>query len=85
MTEDRTFPFVGASVSRAMKAEAQPTVKFGGQPAITVEAQGGFDPTSFLSFTAWYKKKHNLKLGADPAELAKLIAVFKTIQDTLSL
>jgi len=35
-----------------MKAEAQPTIKVEEQPAITVEAQGGFDPTSFLSFTA---------------------------------
>jgi hypothetical protein len=68
-----------------MKAEAQPTVKFGGQPAVTVEAQGGFDPTSFLSFIAWYEKKHNLKLGADPTELTKLMAAFKTIQDALSL
>ena len=51
-TEDRTFLFIGASVSRAMKAEAQPTIKVEEQPAITVEAQGGFDPTSFLSFTA---------------------------------
>ncbi|KFY03277.1 hypothetical protein V490_00233 [Pseudogymnoascus sp. VKM F-3557] len=84
-TEDRIFPFVGASVSRAMKAEAQPTIKVEGQPAITVEAQGGFDPTSFLSFTAWYEKRHNLKLGADPAELTKLMAAFKTIQDALSL
>jgi hypothetical protein len=68
-----------------MKAEAQPTIKVEGQPAITVEAQGGFDPTSFLSFTAWYKKKHNVKLGTDPAELTKLMATFKTIQDALSL
>ena len=50
-----------------------------------VDAQDGFDPTSFLSFTAWYEKKHNLKLGADPAELTKLMAAFKTIQDALSL
>jgi hypothetical protein len=34
-----------------MKAEAQPTVKVKGQLAITIKAQGGFDPTSFLSFT----------------------------------
>ena len=68
-----------------MKAEAQPTIKVEGQPAITVEAQGGFDPTSFPSFTAWYEKKHNLKLGADPAELTKLMSAFKTIQDALSL
>jgi hypothetical protein len=83
-TEDRTFPFVGASVSRAIKAEAQPAVKVEAQPA-KVEAQDGFDLTSFLSFTAWYEKKHNLKLGADPAELTKLMAAFKTIQDALSL
>lgn len=51
-TEDRTFPFVGASVSRAIKAEAQPAIKVEGQPSAKVEAQGGFDPTSFLSFTA---------------------------------
>jgi hypothetical protein len=75
-TEDRTFPFVGASVSRAIKVEAQPA---------KVEAQDGFDPTSFLSFTAWYEKKHNLKLGADPAELTKMMAAFKTLQDALSL
>ena len=83
-TEDRTFPFVGASVSRAIKAEAQPAVKVEAQPA-KVAAQDGFDPTSFLSVTAWYEKKHNLKLGADPAELTKLMAAFKTIQDALSL
>ncbi|KAG4415545.1 hypothetical protein IFR04_011309 [Cadophora malorum] len=83
-TEDRTFPFVGASVSRAIQAEAQPAVKVEAQPA-KVEAQDGFDPTSFLSFTAWYEKKHNLKLGADPAELTKLMAAFKTIQDALSI
>jgi hypothetical protein len=34
-----------------MKAEAQPTIKVEGQLVITVEAQGGFNPTSFLSFT----------------------------------
>jgi hypothetical protein len=62
-----------------MKAEAQPTIKVEGQLVITVEAQGGFNPTSFLSFTTWYKKKHNLKLGADPIKLIKLIAAFKTI------
>ncbi|MCJ1360343.1 MAG: hypothetical protein MMC33_010348 [Icmadophila ericetorum] len=84
-TEDRTFPFVGASVSRAIKAEAQPATKVEGQPAITAEVQGGFDPTSFLSFNAWYEKKHNVKLGADPAELTKLVAAFKTLQDALSL
>jgi hypothetical protein len=28
LTEDRTFPFVGASVSRAIKAEAQPSICF---------------------------------------------------------
>jgi hypothetical protein len=84
-TEDRTFPFVGTSVSRAIKAEAQPTINVEGQHATTVEAQGGFDPTSFLSFTTWYEKKHNVKLGADPAELTKLMAAFKTIQDALSL
>lgn len=44
-----------------------------------------FDPTSFLSFTTWYEKKHNAKLDADPAELTKLMAAFKTIQDALSL
>jgi hypothetical protein len=44
-----------------------------------------FDPSSFLSFTAWYKTKHNVKLGADPAELTKLMTAFKTIQDALSL
>jgi hypothetical protein len=27
-------------------------LKIEGQPAITVEVQGGFDPTSFLTFTA---------------------------------
>ena len=85
VTEDRIFPFVGASVSRALKTEAQPAIQVEGQPAITVEAQGGFDPTSFLSFTAWYEKKCNVKLGADPAELTKLMAAFKTIQDALSL
>ena len=30
------------------------------------------------------EKKHNVKLGADPAELTKLMAAFKTIQDALS-
>jgi len=75
-TEDRTFPFVGSSVSRAIKAEAQPA---------KVEEQAGFDPTSFLSFTAWYEKKHNVKLGTDPTELTKLMATFKTIQDAISL
>jgi hypothetical protein len=34
-----------------MKAEAQLTIKVKGLPIITVKAQGGFDPTSFLSFT----------------------------------
>jgi hypothetical protein len=67
-----------------MNADAQPTNKVEGQPA-KVEAQDGFDPTSFLSVAAWYEKKHNLKLGADPAELTKLMAAFKTIQDALSL
>ena len=38
-----------------------------------------------LYFTAWYEKKHNVKLGADPAELTKLVAAFKTLQDALSL
>ena len=47
-TEDRTFPFVGASVSRAIKAEAQPVIKVEGQPLVKVEAQGGFDPAFFL-------------------------------------
>ena len=79
-TEERTFPFVGQSVSRAIKAEGQPA-----SPASSAEAQGAFDPTSFLSFTAWYERKHNLKLGADPVELTKMMAAFKTIQDTLSL
>jgi hypothetical protein len=37
-TEDRTFPFVGASVSRAIKAEAQPAIKVEGQPLVKVEA-----------------------------------------------
>jgi hypothetical protein len=83
-TEDRTFPFVGASVSRAIKAEAQPAANV--EPrAANVGVQGGFDPTSFLSFTAWYEKKHNVKLGADPAELTKLVAAFRTLQDALSL
>ena len=50
-TKDRTFPFVGALVSRAIKAEAQPIVKVEEQPA-KVEVQDGFDPTSFLSITA---------------------------------
>ena len=91
-TEDRTSPFVGASVSRAIKAEAQPAVKAEAQSAVKVEeqpakvaAQDGFDPTSFLLVTAWYEKKHNVKLGADLAELTKLMAAFKTIQDALSL
>ena len=39
----------------------------------------GFDPLSFLSFTAWYETKHNVKLGADPIELTKLMTAFKTI------
>jgi hypothetical protein len=47
--------------------------------------QEEFDPTSFLSFTTWYKKKYNVKLGADPVELTKLMAAFKIIQDALSL
>jgi hypothetical protein len=51
-TKDRTFPFIRALVLRVMKAEAQPIIKVEGQPVITVEVQGGFDPTSFLSFTA---------------------------------
>jgi hypothetical protein len=50
-----------------------------------VEVQGGFDPTSFLSFITWYEEKHNVKLGADPAKLTKLMTAFKTIQDALSL
>jgi hypothetical protein len=71
-TKDRTFPFVSALVSRAIKAEAQPAANIEPQAA-NVGVQGGFDPTSFLSFTAWYEKKHNLTLDADPAELTKLI------------
>lgn len=84
LTEDRAIPFIGASVSRSIKAEAQPAVKVEAQAA-KVGAPDGFDPTSFLSFTAWYEKKHNVKLGADPAELTKLMAALKTFQDALSL
>jgi hypothetical protein len=76
--ESRTFPYVGASVSPAIKAEAPE-----GQSGVLTGQ--GFDPSSFLSFTAWYETKHNVKLGADPAELTKLMTTFKTIQDALSL
>ena len=44
-----------------------------------------FDLSSFLSFTAWYETKYNIKLDADPAELTKLITAFKTIQNALSI
>jgi hypothetical protein len=84
LTKDRTFPFVGVSVLRAIKAEVQPAANIEVQAA-KVEVQDGFDPTSFLSFTTWYEKKHNIKLGTDPIELTKLMAAFKTIQDALSL
>lgn len=80
----RPTSFVEASVLQEIKAEAQLTVKVEVQPA-KVEVQDEFDLISFLSFTAWYEKKHNVKLGADSAELTKLMATFKTIQDTLSL
>lgn len=32
-----------------------------------------------------FRQKHNVKLGADPVELTKLMVAFKTIQDALSL
>jgi len=76
--ESRTFPYVGASVSPAIKVEAPE-----GQSGVLTGQV--FDPSSFLSFTAWYETKHNVKLGADPAELTKLMTAFKTIQDALSL
>lgn len=50
-SKDRTFPFVRASVSRVVKAEAQPAANAGAQAA-RVEVQDEFDPASFLSFTA---------------------------------
>jgi hypothetical protein len=51
-TKDRTFLFIRASVSRAIKAEAIPALKVRGLPESEVEVQGRFDPTSFLSFAA---------------------------------
>lgn len=76
--ESRTFLYVDASVSPTIKVE----VPEGQSGVLTGQ---GFDPSSFLSFTARYKTKHNVKLGADPAELTKLMTAFKTIQDALSL
>jgi hypothetical protein len=70
--ESRTFPYVGASVSPAIKV-----VALEGQLGVLTGQV--FDPSSFLSFTAWYETKHNVKLGADPAELTKLMTAFKTI------
>ncbi|PQE17586.1 C2 domain-containing protein [Rutstroemia sp. NJR-2017a WRK4] len=78
--DDRAFPFVESSVSRAraIKTEAQPVV-VGAQPE-KVEAQVGFDPTNFVSFTVWYEKTHKVDLAADPAELAKMVSAFSQIQ-----
>jgi hypothetical protein len=75
--ESRTFPYVGALVSPTIKVEAL------GQSGVLMGQ--AFDLSSFLSFTTWYETKHNVKLGADPVELTKLITAFKTIQDALSL
>jgi hypothetical protein len=76
--ESRTFLYVGISVLPAIKVVAPE-----GQSGVLTRQV--FDLSSFLSFTAWYKTKYNIKLGTDPAELTKLITIFKTIQDALSL
>jgi hypothetical protein len=70
--ESRTFPYISALVSPIIKAEV-----LEGQSRVLIGQ--GFDPLSFLSFTAWYETKHNVKLGADPIELTKLMTAFKTI------
>ncbi len=52
LIKDRTFPFVRALVSQVIKAETQPVIKVIGQPEVKADVQVGFNPTSFLSFTA---------------------------------
>lgn len=37
------------------------------------------------TFAETFRQKRNVKLGADPVELTKLMIAFKTIQDILSL
>ena len=78
LIESRTFLYVSVLVLLAIKAKA-----LKGQLGVLIGQV--FDLLSFLSFTAQYKTKHNIKLGTDPVELTKLITMFKTIQDALSL